>query len=71
RKPGRRPGDPGVTRAAILDAARAVFGELGFERATIRRIAASADVDPGLVLHYFGTKQGLFAAAHELPFDPE
>ena len=71
RKPGRRPGDPDVTRRAILDASRSVFAELGFDRATIRRIAAAADVDPGLVHHYFGTKQGLFAAAHALPFDPE
>ncbi len=67
---GRRPGDPDVTRRAILDAARATFGEYGFERATIRRIAAAADVDPALIHHYFGSKQGLFAAAHEIPFDP-
>jgi AcrR family transcriptional regulator len=71
RKPGRRPGDPDVTRRTILKAAREVFLETGFERATIRRIAAGADVDPGLVHHHFGTKASLFAAAHELPFDPD
>lgn len=69
RKTGRRPGDPAVTRTAILDAAKRVFGEAGFERATIRAIAVEANVDPALVHHHFGTKQALFAAAHEIPID--
>jgi AcrR family transcriptional regulator len=59
-----------VTRAAILDAARSRFAAVGFERATIRSIATAAKVDPALVHHHFGTKQSLFAAAHELPMDP-
>lgn len=70
RKAGRRPGDPEVTRTAILNAARAVFAEAGFDRATIRSIAAQAEVDPALIHHHFGTKQDLFAAAHELPASP-
>jgi AcrR family transcriptional regulator len=70
RKPGRRPGDPAVTKQAILEAARDVFGESGFERATIRAIAARADVDPALVHHHFGSKHSLFVAAHQLPVDP-
>lgn len=69
RPVGRRPGDPDVTREAILTAARTAFGGVGFDRATIRAIAADAGVDPALVLHHFGSKQGLFAAAHSLPFD--
>jgi AcrR family transcriptional regulator len=69
-KPGRRPGDPAVTKQAILDAARELFGELGFDRATIRAIAARAGVDPALVHHHFGSKQSLFVAAHQLPVDP-
>ncbi|NBO18129.1 MAG: TetR/AcrR family transcriptional regulator, partial [Proteobacteria bacterium] len=36
------------------DAARKQFQERGYERATIRRIATSADVHPALVDHYFG-----------------
>jgi AcrR family transcriptional regulator len=67
---GRRPGDPEVTRQAILSAARSCFGEAGFDRATIRSIAAEAGVDPALVHHHFGTKQELFVAAHELPVSP-
>ena len=66
---GRRPGDSG-TREAILEAARAAFAELGYEKATIRGIAAQAEVDAALVCHYFGTKDELFAAALELPVRP-
>lgn len=67
---GRRPGDPDVTRRAILDAAAAAFAAAGFEQATIRSIAARAGVDPALVHHHFGTKEELFVAAHELPISP-
>jgi AcrR family transcriptional regulator len=66
---GRRPGNSG-TREAILDAARRVFAEHGYQRATIRGVAELAGVDPALVHHYFGTKQGLFVAAVQLPVNP-
>jgi len=69
RAPGRRPGESG-TREAILDAARAAFAETGYDRATIRGIAAAAGVDPALVIHYFVSKEGLFEAALELPVRP-
>lgn len=67
---GRRPGHSGA-REAILDAAREAFAEHGFEAASLRSIARRAGVDPALVHHYFGTKDGLFAAAMELPIDVE
>lgn len=51
------------TEAAILDAARVLFAEAGFERATIRAVASAAGVDPALVMQHFGSKEGLFAAA--------
>jgi AcrR family transcriptional regulator len=51
------------TEAAILDAARQLFAESGFERATIRAVAARAGIDPALVMQYYGSKEGLFAAA--------
>jgi AcrR family transcriptional regulator len=66
---GRRPGVP-ATRGRILAAARASFEEHGFDNASIRDVARRAKVDPALVHHYFGTKQRLFVAAMELPFDP-
>src|SRR5918995_1357732 len=67
---GRRPGESG-TRDAIADAARRRFAEVGYERATIRAIAGDAAVDPALVLHFFGSKQELFASVMALPFEPE
>lgn len=66
---GRRPGGPD-TRQAVLDAARRRFAEVGYARASLRSIAAEAAVDPSLVVHYFGSKEGLFRAVVEWPFDP-
>lgn len=51
------------TEAVILDAARELFAETGFERTTIRAVAAHAGVDPALVMQYYGNKEGLFTAA--------
>jgi TetR/AcrR family transcriptional regulator, regulator of cefoperazone and chloramphenicol sensitivity len=48
-----------TARARIRQAAMAQFAEHGFERTTIRGIAAAAGVSPGLVRHHFGSKQGL------------
>ena len=48
------------TEARILAAASRLFVERGYERTTIRAIAGAAGVDGGLVMHYFGSKQGLF-----------
>ena len=66
---GRRPGNQD-TREAILSAARDAFAERGFDAASIRTIAAAAEVDPALVHHYFGTKDQLFLAAMQVPIDP-
>jgi len=65
---GRRPG-PSDTRERILDEARRLFAERGFEGATIRGIAGGAGVDPALVHHYYGTKDGLLEAALAPPID--
>jgi AcrR family transcriptional regulator len=51
------------TKAVILAAARERFAESGFEKATIRAIAADANIDPSMVMRYFGNKDQLFAAA--------
>ena len=51
------------TRARILASARRQFGSLGFERTTIRAVAAEAAIDASMVMRYFGSKEGLFAAA--------
>jgi AcrR family transcriptional regulator len=69
---GRRPATgsgAGDTRERILDCARAAFAERGFDGATLRDIAARAEVDPALVHHYFSSKQRLFVAAVQFPVD--
>ena len=66
---GRRRGGPD-TRGEILTAARRSFADKGFGGTTIRAVAADASVDPALVHHYFGSKDDLFLAALEIPFDP-
>jgi AcrR family transcriptional regulator len=63
---GRRPGTP-ETRETILAAARRGFAIRGYDATSVREIATAANVDPALVIHYFGTKAGLFAAATGLP----
>jgi AcrR family transcriptional regulator len=63
RHPEPRPRDAEGTKSAILRAARERFATDGYERATIRAIAADAEIDPALVIRYFGNKEKLFAAA--------
>jgi AcrR family transcriptional regulator len=69
RRGGRRPG-PSGTREAILAAAGRHFAEHGYDRASLRGIAAEAGVDQKLIAHFFGSKQQLFVAAVGLPFNP-
>jgi AcrR family transcriptional regulator len=69
RRPGRRAGES-RTREAILEAARGCFAARGYDGATIRAIAKTADVDPALVHHFFGTKERLFVEAISFPFAP-
>jgi len=69
RRGGRRPG-PSGTREAILAAATRRFAELGYDRASLRSIAADAGVDQKLIAHFFGSKQRLFVAAVGLPINP-
>lgn len=67
---GRRPGNPD-TRQQILDSARSIFAGSGFAKASIRRIAAGAGVDPALVHHYFGSKDELFLATVHVEINPK
>lgn len=52
-----------ATEARILDSARELFAEKGFDRTTIRAVASAAGVDPALVMQYFGSKRELFTRA--------
>lgn len=51
-----------TTRARIRDAAVLLFGRQGFDRTTVRAVAAVVGVSPALVLHHFGSKDRLRAA---------
>ena len=64
-----RPRNAAQTRADILAAARHRFATEGFERTTLRTIAADVGVDQALVSRYFGSKQDLFATATEFRID--
>ena len=57
----KKPTKSDRTRAAILAAAQKLFAEQGYERTTVRDIAAIAEIDPALVIRYFGSKDELFA----------
>jgi AcrR family transcriptional regulator len=75
---GRRPYDAGASKRALLDAARELFDEVGYDRATTREIGERAAVDPALIARYFDSKEGLFLAAiaegalgeEEIDFEP-
>lgn len=67
---GRPPGDSDA-RERIAAAAMHEFGEHGYDGATVRAIAARAEVDPALVHHYFGTKADLFAEVAGFPVRPD
>lgn len=52
-------------REQILDAAMHVFAEKGFARATNKDIARRAAITPGLIYHYFESKEALLMAIVE------
>src|SRR5215218_4400059 len=54
------------TKAAILAAARSRFASEGYRSASIRAVAREVGVDAALVVRYFGSKPGLFAAATDI-----
>jgi AcrR family transcriptional regulator len=64
--PGPRD-ERGVLAARIVAAARVEFAEHGWAGTTLRAVARAADVDPALVYHYFGSKEGLLDAATNPP----
>jgi AcrR family transcriptional regulator len=69
QRAGRRPGRSS-SREDIVAAARELFAAQGYERASLRAIAGRAGVDPALIIHYFGSKEGLLHEALTLPVDP-
>jgi Bacterial regulatory proteins, tetR family. len=64
RRPFQRVGEE-TRRAALIEATLDLIAEGGPQAATVRAIALRAGVTPGLIRHYFATKEDLVAAAHE------
>ncbi|MFZ6993822.1 TetR family transcriptional regulator [Curtobacterium sp. RRHDQ66] len=52
-------------RAAILAAASTLFVDRGYAGTSLRDIGRAADADAALVIHHFGSKDGLFLAVLE------
>ncbi|RLP11077.1 TetR/AcrR family transcriptional regulator [Propionibacterium australiense] len=67
----RRRAGAEATRAALIASARELFAAKGYAGASVRAIASGAGVDPSLINHYFGGKEGLFGQAMQIPLDPQ
>jgi AcrR family transcriptional regulator len=65
-----RPRGKTDTRNVILATARRLFADTGYDKTSVRDIAAAAQVDPALIRHYFGSKAELFRATMGWPFEP-
>lgn len=65
------PGRPKVStlnrQDLIRKTATKLFSEMGYDKTTIRLVAETCQVDPKLVMHYFGNKQQLFMATVKVP----
>jgi AcrR family transcriptional regulator len=61
-KAGKRERTKQRNRAVILDAARAVFVEIGYDAATVRDIVARTDLAPGTFYNYFPDKRSVLLA---------
>jgi AcrR family transcriptional regulator len=59
---GKREQTKARNRAVILDAARAVFVDIGYDAATVRDIVARTDLAPGTFYNYFPDKQSVLMA---------
>ncbi|TVP53154.1 MAG: TetR/AcrR family transcriptional regulator [Halomonadaceae bacterium] len=59
---GKRERKRAANRAAILNAARDCFRDLGYERSTIRDIVGRTDLAAGTFYNYFDDKRDLFAS---------
>ena len=65
-----RPSGNSDTRARLIEAARTLFQERGYDATSVRAIAGAAGVDAAMINHYFGGKEGLFQEAMDLPVSP-
>jgi len=64
----RRPRDPEATRHDILEAAECLFAAQGFGSTSLAQIASASDTHKSLIVHHFGSKDGLWQAVKERRF---
>ena len=57
--------DDRTLRAVIRDEALRLFADRGADAVSVRQIAAAAGVSPGLIVHHFGSKEGLREAVNQ------
>src|SRR5690606_36498040 len=60
----KQPDLPPAKREQILQGAKALFRELGFERASVDAIAAEAGVSKATIYNHFRSKEALFLSAY-------
>jgi len=58
------------TRDRLIEAARRIFADKGYEAASVREITAAASANLGAITYHFGSKQGLYDAVLESLLDP-
>ena len=58
-----------ATRASILGAARSAFRDHGYDGASMRMIGSAANIDPAMVIRYFGSKESLFLEAVDIDLE--
>jgi AcrR family transcriptional regulator len=62
---GRRERTKAANRTAILEAARDVFAEQGYDGSAVRTIVARTELSPGTFYNYFPDKESIFRALVE------
>lgn len=72
---------PREKQERVIEAGLRIFGKRGYKKASVRDIAAEADISKGMFFHFFGSKKGMYlylmkiscaevADAFEKEFDP-
>ncbi|MFO1406177.1 MAG: TetR/AcrR family transcriptional regulator [Steroidobacteraceae bacterium] len=70
RRPGRPRGGDAAVRETLLETARQLFLERGYDGVGIREIAAAARSSPATIAYHFGDKLGLYRAMLESAIAP-
>jgi AcrR family transcriptional regulator len=58
------------TRDRLIEAAKVIFADKGYEAASVREITAAAAANLGAITYHFGSKQGLYEAVLDSLLEP-